>query len=215
MLEREKCPLLKTEFGAVDTYSLAETGFECFSPIPWEDPTLRPTITVDDLPRFPAIGVVSRAYQLNFWQHAAFEKIARHVIYAYRSDIERESGSSFTRPPRADLLDQLVGDLGGEAGAGKSDGSVETLAFTGVAAINVHGRTIHSARNIFIGENDNTRPSTDMRAAFGRVVLTMIDEISMTDQSLLGRADAKTRETSTAQDRIWGGRHLLFGGDCV
>lgn len=63
------------------------------------------------------------------------------------------------------LKKQLIGYVGGEAGTGKSAfiaailtfatlwgrrNTVETMAFTGLAALNVDGDTIHSQRGITI-----------------------------------------------------------------
>ncbi|OWY96602.1 hypothetical protein PHMEG_00033095 [Phytophthora megakarya] len=127
------------------------------------------------------------------------------------------------------LKDQLIGYLGGEAGTGKSTvvdalltfaqkwgrtGSVETLAFTGVAAINIHGRTIHSARNLKLnGAEPNSAPTIEMKSKFSRVVLVIIDEISITDQGLLGGMDAVSRSMSKTPNKYMGGKHVLFIGD--
>jgi hypothetical protein len=123
---------------------------------------------------------------------------------------------------------QIIGFMGGEAGAGKSTvihallafarswervGSVETLSFMGVAAISISGQTIHSARNLPVVEREKRRPSAEMSSKFAGVVPTIIDEISMKDQRLLGQADAMTKLMVTERKKKWAGRHLLFCGD--
>ena len=212
----------------VTTQTRLERLGECFTPIPWDNPAEGYTVDVDNLPSFPAIVLVSRAFRLNFWQYVRFGKIARHVLYSYRQDIELASESNPTEPAHADLELQLIAYLWGEAGAGNStvvhallhfaqlwgrDGFIETLAFTGVAAINVNGKTIHSARNHSIHENQVARLSAGIKKHFSCVVLRISDGISTTDQALLGRADAMTSEMSVFRDRVWGGRHLALGED--
>jgi ATP-dependent DNA helicase PIF1 len=94
------------------------------------------------------------------------------------------------------------------------EGSVETLAFTGVAAINVKGRTIHSARNLKLnGAQNNPTPTVEMKSRFTRVVLVIIDEISMTDQALLGGTDLASRSLAGNTNKIMGGRHIMLIGD--
>lgn len=206
---------------------------ECFRPVPWRQPTDLPQWTVASLPAFPSIAVTAEAYCLNFWQHTMFEVAARHLLYAYSTDIqaalhEPMYPATHTAEPY-DIKPQLVAYFGGEAGTGKSTvihallkyaelwgraGSVETLGFTGVAAINIQGRTIHSARNLMLtGAQHTTDPNVEMKARFSRVILVIIDEISMTDQALLGGADIASGTLAGTRGKIMGGRHTMFSGD--
>jgi hypothetical protein len=157
---------------------------ECLLPVPF-DPT-RPVLwmTPNDRPTFCSIADVSTTYRLNFWQHVCFEKYARHVLYSWTKDIENVANSQIVDEERArySLQPQLIGYLGGEAGSGKSAviaallmfatrwgrrNTIETLAFTGVAAIQVHGKTIHSGRNVQFGKfSARSPPSGSMRDAF-------------------------------------------------
>ena len=89
------------------------------------------------------------------------------------------------------LEPQLIGYLGGEAGSGKSAvieallifatrwgrrNAIETLAFTGIAAIQADGKTIHSGRNIEFGKyTARSPPCLGMRDAFAQVYLTIFD----------------------------------------
>jgi ATP-dependent DNA helicase PIF1 len=130
-----------------------------------------------------------------------------------------------------EIKPQLLGYLGGEAGTGKStvvdallafarlwgrEGSVETMAFTGVAAINIKGKTMHSASNLKLnGAESNSAPTIEMKQKFRRVVLCVIDEISITDQSLLGGTDAVSRSMTMTPERTMGGKHTLLIGDLL
>jgi hypothetical protein len=200
---------------------------ECFGPVPYNalqgDPRWLPL----SLPQFPTITMVSEACQLNFWQHAIFEASARHLLYAYFKDIEEASDTSlFSSEARLepyDIKPQLISYLGKSTVVdslltfakawGRVD-SVETIAFTGVAAINIKGKTMHRARNLKInGAEANSAPTTDMKIRFSRVVLVIVDEISITAQSLLGGTDAASRTMSTTPEKFMGGNHVLLMGD--
>lgn len=183
---------------------------ECFHRVPWQ-PHIPERWKSSTLPDFPSISMDSEAYQLNFWQHAMFEAAARHLLYAYSKDIDAALGENEQMYPAKcsnatyGIKKQFVGYLDGEAGTGKSrvvhallefakkwgrEGSVETMAFTRVAAINIQGRTMHSARKLTLHVNERgSPPSAEMKAKFNRVILVIVDEISMTDQSLQGRTD--------------------------
>jgi hypothetical protein len=206
---------------------------ECFRPVSWHEPAASPQWSRAVLPAFPSIAVTSEAFHMNFWQHAMFEVAARHLLYAYSTDVadvlcEPMYPASYRAKPY-EIRPQMIAYLGGEAGTGKStvvhgllafskmwgrEGSVETLAFTGVAAINVKGRTMHSARNLKLnGAQNNPTPTVEMKSRFTRVVLVIIDEISMTDQALLGGTDLASRSLAGNTNKIMGGRHIMLIGD--
>lgn len=208
---------------------------ECFAPIPHQSRDTPSRWTPKTLPEFPAIAIVSEAFGLNFWQHVAFEVAARHLLYAYSQDIasilpEPMLPSDFDRSPY-NIKPQLIGYIGGEAGTGKSkvvealmtfahlwgrEGSVETMAFTGVAAINIKGKTMHSARNLRLnGTEPSTAPTVEMKTKFDRVVLCIIDEISITDQALLGGMDAVSRSMTKTPEQFMGGKHTMLIGDLL
>jgi len=206
---------------------------ECFGPVSYRELDGLPRYSADTLPSFPSIELVSEAFQLNFWQHVVFESAARHLLYAYSQDIADALSEPIlplvVNASPYELKPQLIAYLGGEAGTGKStvvdallrfasrwgrEGSVETLAFTGAAAINIKGRTMHSARNLKInGADPNAAPTTEMKSKFSRVILIAIDEISITDQALLGGTDSVSRALSTKPEAFMGGRHTLLIGD--
>ncbi|GMF42237.1 unnamed protein product [Phytophthora fragariaefolia] len=128
-----------------------------------------------------------------------------------------------------DIKPQLIDYLGGEAGTGKStvveallvlarcwgrEGSIETLAFTGAAATNIHGKTIHSARNLKRnGAESNSSPSAEMKCRYSLVKLVIVDEISITNQALLGGLDNVSRSMTTKSSKFMGDKHVLLIGD--
>jgi hypothetical protein len=206
---------------------------ECFGPVSYPIAQLEPRYTPEYLPEFPTIAAVSRAFNLNFWQHVMLEVAARHLLYAYSMDIECATGDSLiaseTIAAAYDIKPQLIAYLGGQAGTGKSTvvdallafaqqwdraGSVETLASTGAAAINISGSTMHSAPNLKLnGAESNAPPSNEMKARFMQVVLVIIDEISITYQALLAGTDSVSHMMSTSPGKLMGGKHVMLLGD--
>jgi hypothetical protein len=206
---------------------------ECYEPVAYSARPVEPRWAPDSLPPFPTVAMVSEAFKLNFWQHAMFEVAARYLLYAYATDIEVASGESLvlsqSRPAPYDIKPQLIAYLGGQAGTGKStvvesllalarewgrDGSVETLAFNGAAAINIHGKTMHSARKLKLSGAESKGPlSHEMKTLFSRVVMVIVDEISITDQGLLGGTDSVSRSMSSSPEKFMGGEHVMLIGD--
>jgi hypothetical protein len=203
-----------------------------YNPVPWQDTSSLPKTNDTDiaaLPRFADIADVSVAFRLNFWQHVVFETYARHLLFHYTVDIqatfkEVRVGSMPRQCPH--LQEQLLGYMGGEAGSGKSKvisailtfvrlwgrrDTVETMAFMGLAGLNVDGDTIHHMRGLNIYSlvpNNNSK----VQRHIAKLYLTIIDETSMVGQQLLGAADLYTRSLRKA-DKPWGGIHMLFTGD--
>lgn len=208
---------------------------DCFQPVPWSRIPTGTAFLPETLPRFPRIADVSHSFNLNFWQHAAFETLARHLLYAYSRDIEESLPEQLIPSGVAvepfDVKDQLIAYLGGEAGTGKStvvhallafasmwgrEGTVETIAFTGVAAMNINGQTMHSARHLTLNSAEpKGAPTLEMKANYSRVVLVIMDELSMTDQALLGGVDASSRAMTNTPSKMMGGKHVLFLSDLM
>ncbi|ETN15092.1 hypothetical protein PPTG_07289 [Phytophthora nicotianae INRA-310] len=65
------------------------------------------------------------------------------------------------------------------------------------------------------GAEPRSVPSTEMKTRFGLVVLVVIDEISITHQTLLGGTDSVSRSMSRTPQKFMGGRHVLFIGDLL
>ncbi|KAJ8537523.1 hypothetical protein ON010_g13073 [Phytophthora cinnamomi] len=166
---------------------------ECYGPVPYDVPPIEPQSTLDTLP----------------------------PLSENCNDIDDVIGEAFDFPQyQSDpfkIKSQLIAYLGGEAGTVKStvveallalakrwgrEGSVETLAFTGAVAFNIHGKTMHSARNLQLnGAEPNSAPSTEMKDRFTRVVFVVIDDISITNQALLGGTDSVSRSMSTTPNK--------------
>ncbi|KAF1786609.1 hypothetical protein GQ600_4614 [Phytophthora cactorum] len=91
-------------------------------------------------------------------------------------------------------------------------GSFETLAFTGVAAINISGRTIPSVRKLKSnGAEPNAAPSLEMQARFDRVILVIIGAISISE--LLGGTDIVSRLMAPTRDKYISRKRTLVIGD--
>ena len=204
---------------------------EFFEPIPWTDTShLGDTsdAILQSLGQFAAIKDISIAMRLNFWQHAVFETYARHLLYRYVTDIQEEDQSAARVDLQCptDLKPQLIGFVGGIAGSGKSAviaallmfaklwgrrDSIETMAFTGLASLQVDGETIHASRGL--GTFDFSHSNSEVITKnVRRVYLTIIDEVSMLGQKLCGSAEALTRHILRS-NLPWGGIHVLLGGD--
>ena len=141
---------------------------------------------------FPTIAECSQAHTLNEKQHAAFCLIALFFL----NSLEAQMG-------RNKLIDPLRAYIGGEAGTGKSRiinavldfakawgkyNPIKTIAPTGIAAIQVRGRTARSFFNIR-KNGSNSRKITDRdREIFAQVTIILWDEISITSKRQFARA---------------------------
>lgn len=112
----------------------------------------------------------------------------------------------------------------GKAGTGKSTVAREIrkkvknhimLAFTGLAAVNVEGETIHSFFGFRIGAHELATPKIlrkDKLAVVKRLQLIMLDELSMIRADLLDAMDDSLRE-SLGVDEPFGGIPVVAFGD--
>jgi hypothetical protein len=216
-----------------------KTMTEFFEPVPWNNPKKAKLdcspeaidAAVKALPHFASIKDISTALRLTFWQHAAYETYARHLMYLYMSDV-KDNDPLFANvqvPHHVAtriLKDQLIGFVGGIAGSGKSAvisglllfaqlwgrrDTIETMAFTGLASLNVDGNTVHSSRGLETFGFSFSGAETVIRKV-RHVYLTIIDEVSMLGQKLCGAADAVTRMLRDCE-LPWGGIHILLAGD--
>lgn len=113
-------------------------------------------LRTEDLKPYPSISQVSQASKLNAKQHTSFAMAATSLLQTWRSiDLGGDQLPAV----------QLAHILNGEGGVGKSHvikalqrfsalwgkpNAVKTLAMTGIAAVNVGGRTIHSGLDLSI-----------------------------------------------------------------
>lgn len=115
----------------------------------------------------------------------------------------------------------------GRAGTGKSTllshfrdrakKQVAVLAPTGVAALNVHGATIHSffgfKPDITVEKAKKLAQSTRKRELYRKAQTIVIDEISMVRADLLDSVDAFLRAARGAKHLAFGGVQMIFIGD--
>jgi ATP-dependent DNA helicase PIF1 len=117
----------------------------------------------------------------------------------------------------------------GKAGTGKSTllayfcevtkKKLVVLAPTGVAALNVKGRTIHSFFGFPLGitvseiQSGGMSPSKDMQQLLTKIETIVIDEVSMLRADLLDCIDAYLRAHGPNKDLPFGGVQMVFMGD--
>lgn len=122
------------------------------------------------------------------------------------------------------ITNNSVTFISGEAGSGKSTfihyirnivKNSLLLAPTGLAAVNIGGRTIHSFFKFpptFLIESDIVRLKADVCSYLRSTNLIIIDEISMVSSNLLDAVDSTLR-LSMGVDAPFGGIPLLVVGD--
>lgn len=120
--------------------------------------------------------------------------------------------------------------LTGKAGTGKStfihyftkktDKSVLLVAFTGIAAINIGGQTIHSffrfpLKPLLPNDPDITifKPFFQKRKILEQTDTIIIDEVSMLRSDILEGLDYSLRMNGGNPDKIFGGKQLILVGD--
>tara|TARA_B100000767_G_scaffold248031_1_gene248636 strand:- start:5517 stop:7358 length:1842 start_codon:yes stop_codon:yes gene_type:complete len=118
----------------------------------------------------------------------------------------------------------------GKAGTGKStfihfftkntDKSVLLLAFTGIAAINIGGQTIHSFfgfpfKPLLPGDNDIPvfKKFVQKRKILEKVNTIIIDEVSMLRSDILEGLDYSLRNNGGNPNLKFGGKQMIFVGD--
>lgn len=118
----------------------------------------------------------------------------------------------------------------GKAGTGKSTfvqyfakntkKRIILLAFTGIAAINVGGQTIHSffrfpLKPLLPDDHEITlfRPFTQKYKIIQSIESIVIDEVSMLRSDILEAIDYSLRKNGGDPDKLFGGKQLIFVGD--
>lgn len=122
------------------------------------------------------------------------------------------------------IINNPVTFVSGPAGSGKStfiryiQGKIKNsilVAPTGIAAINIGGRTIHSFFKIpakFVMEGDIKRLDPETQAFLRMTSLIIIDEISMVSSNLMDALDSSLQK-NLGNDKPFGGIHILLVGD--
>jgi hypothetical protein len=202
-------------------------------PTPFYDSTHLGPPDTSQLRDFCTISDISIALRLNFGQHAPFDIYGRALLKAIADDIKTADPTMDNQTEINSKSTQLIGFIGGDAGVGKSAvikgllllatkwkrrELVETLAYTNIAACNVDGRTVHSARHLSRnGDFQATKMTQEEKQRVSRVCLIIVDEFSMFWLRLLGQLDSSTRSCAEPSDKkkIMGGKHLMLCGDLL
>ncbi len=113
--------------------------------------------------------------------------------------------------------------LTGRAGTGKSEvlkrlrdrkvKRIVVLAYTGVAALNIKGQTIHSFFGFPVGVTPNTVPEREDKTLYENIDAIVIDEISMVRADLLDCIDIFLRKNGPNIELPFGGIQIIFIGD--
>ncbi|GMF40486.1 unnamed protein product [Phytophthora fragariaefolia] len=168
-------------------------------------------VTIPDL---PSLYQVSLSLGLNEKQQKVFvhvgKKLLRSLLHGHHSD------------------DQIVDFLGGLPGAGKSrvinavqvlaekwrsQDSVATAAYQGVAAQAANGQTIHKLFGWNVNSRKRWTPTNEQKERFAKLRLLIIDEVSTCDVSIIGKVDASQRLLLDNPSKLFGGIHVLLVGD--
>ena len=174
--------------------------------------------------KYPTILATSNHFKLNKRQHQMFVKCALALLVGWAED----------EGIPADIIDfipitcsrQSTCHLVGPAGYGKSEvikaitdfarmwerpDAVMVCAFTGSAAQNAGGTTIHSLFG-WSPLNMNYSSTLLLKTKFARVKIIIIDEISAVSQSLVGYMNLVLKDIRNSKE-IFGGLHSLLVGD--
>lgn len=172
-------------------------------------PTIRQDITASDRSRDVDISAIIEEYTLNEEQARAFRIVSEHSL--------------------EDKPEQLRMYLGGAGGTGKSrvinalrdfferrnEGRRFRLAsFTGVAARNISGMTLHSALNLDKRSKGNgSKAQHDQAALWEGVDYLFIDEVSMIGCKLLLQVSEALGMAKGNKSTPFGGVNVIFAGD--
>ena len=197
--------LLLRRAARVEALSLATAAIAFVPRVPHPlDPTTGKPAALPPLQANASIEAISVRYGLNVQQHIAFVEMAVPLLKQFR---DVALGQNTLK--RAADNPQKIMFMGGAGGTGKSEvikalcelavswghpKAVLKLAPSGVAAVNIGGKTIHSGLHVPMFEATREdrkvfRPSTEQVNDFADVMLIVIDEMSMVGAKLLGRAD--------------------------
>ncbi|MGC9354907.1 MAG: ATP-dependent DNA helicase, partial [Mariniphaga sp.] len=152
----------------------------------------------------------------------------------YNKYIELPNG--YENDQTAKLLFDLIENsndsifITGKAGTGKStfihyftkstEKNVLLIAFTGIAAINIGGQTIHSffrfpLKPLLPNDAEITifKPFYQKRKILEKTDTIIIDEVSMLRSDILEGLDYSLRMNGGAKNKLFGGKQLIFVGD--
>jgi hypothetical protein len=187
------------------------------------------TFDVNELgPKPYTLDGISRLLNLHWRQRLAVDIVAAQLFKEMCKDgveaVAEIHGTDrtllFAETPK-----QLLLHVAGCAGTGKSrvldavrllfqgyDRSdwLEVGAFTGTAAANVDGRTLHALTGLNLGEDGQRRHGQKL---WRHVRFLAIDEISMLGCKLLGNVSSAVSKAKGTSEHVLGGVHTIFIGD--
>jgi hypothetical protein len=200
--------------------------------VPQKNPALPhdpATFDVNELgPKPYTLDAISKHLNLHWRQRLAMEIVAAQLFKEMCKD-GQESGNEICGVDRpllfAESPDQLLLHVAGCAGTGKSrvldamrllfDGYdrahwLEIGAFTGTAAANVNGRTLHALTGLNLGEDGQRMYGQKI---WRNVRFLAIDEVSMLGCKLLGNVSTAMAKAKGTSEAVMGGVHTIFIGD--
>ena len=170
---------------------------------------------------------------LNGGQRALFDTFVRHMQQTPVSNIgsaeDQDASvdvSIHTRASHGSRVPQLCAIVTGVGGTGKSHvvrlliAKIRALGFSilvcgssGVAAINIGGRTIHSLFSLSLDLEWQVKEGTMMWWMIRNADMLIIDEFSMLSSSLLGKLDEILRAVRIDKRNPFGGVTVVLVGD--
>ncbi len=172
-------------------------------------------------------GNSENSYQLSLFEDVAIPELHKKIIdlpTGYEND-------SFI----CSLFDKIENSntsffLTGKAGTGKStfihyftkntNKKILLLSFTGIAAINIGGQTIHSffkfpLKPLLPGDEDITifKKFFQKRKIIENIDTLLIDEVSMLRSDILEAIDFSLKENGGNKNKLFGGKQMIFVGD--
>lgn len=175
---------------------------------------------------FPTLVNVAETFTLNEKQKEAFFVIGEHLTIGYRA--RKSAQGMYPNLPTTPINDSgLYMYLGGEGGTGKTQiikalksysnawsfpESIVTLAYTGKAANNCLGTTVHSFFGLSKDSPSLPRVTSQMLNKFAPLQLIILDEISMISQHFLALISSFLQELKNSS-LPFGGISMVFSGD--
>jgi len=190
---------------------------------------LRPTIGAFIRGRFKAKVNPGEALQVQFlttWCFWMLNKVFRQYdVFSteeMRAEVDRLLGPYYCHRPQ-DLM-----HLTGPGGSGKSFcmlclvefcrlwGFADKIAIgcpTNLAAALLGGQTVDALFQIKRNERELGEPAETSKAEWSRVILILLDEVSMIGAELLGKMNDRAKKFAGNQDMPFGNMGVILGGD--
>ena len=145
--------------------------------------------------------------------------------YKYNKDISVrppllivQGGAGSGKSLVIDVVSQHVEKILRQPGDNPNHPYVLRLAFTGTAAANIQGQTLHSAFSFNFGKNFislNDKSRDNKRNILENLMFVFIDEYSFIDSDMLYKLDLRLKELKQKPSTDFGGVALIFFGDIL